>query len=165
MNIFDLLVLVVLLVSVFMGWRRGLVWQLVQIGVLIVALYVSTFFSQEVGEMLGMEHDIAAVGGFIAIFFAALVAMFVLGHITRSMFHAIGLKVLDAPLGAVLGGAKALLLMGIIFSWFKPFNLLYGWVSLATIEESKSFMPLVEGVQFINPYFEELYNNIMQYTL
>lgn len=163
MNIFDLLVIAVFLFSAFMGWRRGFVWQVVQIVVLLAALYTATYFSQEVGEMLGMKHDVAAVGGFIAIFFVALVAMFVLGYITRTMFHAIGLKGVDALLGTALGGVKALLIMGIVFSWFMSFNLLNGWVSMATIKESLFFTKLVNFAQALNPYLEEMYNGIMAY--
>lgn len=163
MNIFDLLVIAVFLFSAFMGWRRGFVWQVVQIVVLLAALYTATYFSQEVGEMLGMKHDVAAVGGFIAIFFVALVAMFVLGYITRTMFHAIGLKGVDALLGTALGGVKALLIMGIVFSWFNSFNLLNGWVSMATIKESLFFTKLVNFAQALNPYLEEMYNGIMAY--
>ena len=165
MNIFDLLVIAVFLFSAFMGWRRGFVWQVVQIVVLLAALYTATYFSQEVGELLGMKHDVAAVGGFIAIFFVALVAMFVLGYITRTMFHAIGLKGVDALLGTALGGVKALLIMGIVFSWFMSFNLLNGWVSKATIEESLFFNKLVNFVHEIAPFFEELYDSLMAYKL
>lgn len=163
MNIFDLLVIVAFLVSAFMGWRRGFVWQVVQIVVLLAAYYAATFFSQEVGEMLGMKHDVAAVGGFIAIFFVALIAMFVLGYITRTMFHAVGLKGIDGLLGTVLGGAKALLILGIVFSWFMSFNLMNGWVSMEMIESSRFYAPLVNFAQAINPYLEELYQTIMAY--
>lgn len=165
MNIFDLLVIAVFIFSAFMGWRRGFVWQVVQIIVLIVALYASTYLSQEVGELLGMKHDVAAVGGFIAIFFAALLAMFIVGYLTRSMFHAIGLKGVDALLGIVLGGAKALLILGIVFSWFMSFNLIKGWVPLQTIEESLFFTKLVDFAHAIAPSLESLYNSIMEYKL
>lgn len=164
MNLFDLIVYLSVLLSLFIGWRRGLVWQVVQLVVLLVAFYVSTFFSGDIGLMLGFQYDMAHVAGFIVIFFVAIVITFIVGYITRSMFQAIGLRLVDSMLGMVLGAVKTLLLLGILFSWFEPFNTLFGWVPQDAINESRTFHPLTGLIDYLTPYFRELQDSIIQYN-
>lgn len=165
MNIFDLVVVLSVIISLFMGWQRGLVWQLVQLFVLIVALYISTFFSEDLGLLVGAKHDLAGIVGFIIIFFVSLVVTFILGYTTRSMFHAVGLKYIDSFLGMFFGGVKTLLILGVLFSWFEPFNTVFQWVPEQDIEQSHTFRPLTETVDKLTPYFEELKESVTQYEL
>lgn len=165
MNIFDLVVVLAVIISLFMGWQRGLVWQLVQLAVLVIALYLSTFFSEDIGLLVGAKHDLASIAGFIIIFFVSLVVTFVVGYLTRSMFHAVGLKFVDSFLGMFFGGVKTLLILGVLFSWFEPFNTVFQWVPEQQIEESRTFRPLTEGVDKLTPYFEELKDRATQYEL
>lgn len=164
MNLFDLIVYLSVALSLFVGWRRGFVWQVVQLAVLLVAFYTSTFFSGEIGLMLGMQYDMAHVAGFIVIFFVAIVATFVIGYITRSMFQAVGLRLVDSMLGMVLGAVKTLLLLGILFSWFEPFNTIFGWVPQDHLYESQTFRPLTEFIEYLTPYFHDLQDSIIKYN-
>lgn len=156
MNFFDVIVILSLILSAFSGWRKGFIWQLVQFVVFMVAFYVTTFMSEAVGTMFGVESDLAGVMGFIIIFILAMIAAYVIGHLLRSMFRKLTSESLDATLGVVISCFTSMFFLGVLFSWFEAFNIFMQWVPEESFENSIFCKPLIAMVEFINPFFDQL---------
>ena len=162
MNIFDLIVYIALAWAVFNGWRRGLLLQLLSLVAVVAAIYLGIRFGLELGVMLGMEGTTAHIGGFIAIFFGALIAISLLGRLLRGVFRLAGLGVVDTLLGILLSVVKVGLIVSVLFSWFSALNHDYRLASKEKIESSRWFEPVSGVIDKVTPYFNELTNKLLE---
>lgn len=162
MNIFDLIVYIALAWAVFNGWRRGFLLQLLSLVAVVAALYLGVRFGAELGAMLNMEGTTAQIGGFIVIFFVALIAIAILGRLLRGIFKFAGLGLVDTLLGIIFSIAKVGLIVSVLFSWFAMLNHDYELASQQTIDSSKWFEPVAGAVDKLTPYFNELTDKILE---
>lgn len=162
MNIFDLIVYIALAWAVFSGWRRGFLLQLLSLVAVVAALYLGVRFGAELGVMLKMEGTTAQIGGFIVIFFVALIAIAILGRLLRGIFKFAGLGLVDTLLGIIFSIVKVGLIVSVLFSWFAMLNHDYKLASQQTIASSKWFEPVAGVVDKLTPYFNELTDKILE---
>ena len=156
MNIFDLIVYVALAWAVFNGWRRGFLLQMLSLVAVAAAVYLGIRFGVELGVMIGLEGTSTQIGGFIAIFFGALIAIAVVGLFVRGVFRLAGLGIVDTLLGILFSVAKMLLIVSVLFSWFGALNHDYKLASQEKIASSRWFEPVSGVIDYITPYFNEL---------
>ena len=162
MNIFDIIVYVALAWAVFNGWRRGLLLQLISFVAVIAALYLGIRFGAELGQMLGMDGTTAQIGGFIVIFFAALIVIAIVGRLLRGILRLAGLGVMDTILGILLSVVKIGLIVSVLFSWFAALNRDYKLASKENIESSRWFEPMSGVIDKVTPYFNEIKDNLLE---
>ena len=120
--IFDLVVLVLLLLAAISGWRSGLVAMLLSLVILILAVLGASAFADSVGNILKIGPLWSRpVIGFIVTF---IVLMIVGGWFKRLVSPRRGiLRGFDGAAGAVLGFARAVLVLSIILGLFKLVHL------------------------------------------
>lgn len=162
MNIFDIIVYVALAWAVFNGWRRGLLLQLISFVAVIAALYLGIRFGAELGQMLGMDGTTAQIGGFIVIFFAALIVIAIVGRLLRGILRLAGLGVMDTILGILLSVVKIGLIVSVLFSWFAALNRDYKLASKENIESSRWFEPMSGAIDKVTPYFNDIKDNLLE---
>lgn len=162
MNIFDLIVYVALAWAIFNGWRRGLLLQVFSLVSIVAALYLGVLYGAEAGVMLGMEGTTAQIGGFIAIFVAALIVIAIAGRLLRGVFKLAGLGVADTLLGIALSVVKVGLVVSVLFSGFEALNRDYKLASKQKVESSRWFKPVAGITDKLTPYFEELKDNLLE---
>ena len=114
MNIADIVILAVLLVSVLIGLMRGLVWEVLSLLRWVAAFWVASVFGAQVGEIYGQWlHEPAEriVAGSITCFVAVLVVGGLIAWAARRVITFSGLRGGDAVLGMAFGLARGLLLI------------------------------------------------------
>ena len=114
MNVADIVILTVLLVSVLIGLVRGLVGEVLSLARWVAAFWVASVFGAQVGEIYGQWlHEPAAriVAGSITCFVGVLVVGGLIAWAVRRMITWSGLRGGDSFLGMVFGLARGLLLV------------------------------------------------------
>jgi uncharacterized membrane protein required for colicin V production len=118
LNILDYVLLAILVFFVFSGFRRGFLWQLISIAGVVGAFILAGRYHAplaETGIFAGIREKSAQgalITSFLGIFIAiSLVTGFIASWIGRKLEER-GFGSYDKLFGAILGGAKAVLLLG-----------------------------------------------------
>ena len=119
MNILDVLILAALAGGVVAGLRSGMIRQVLSLVGLVVAFLLATRLMGAAGAMaagsLGISEEIAPLVGFMLVFGAVQVAVFVLGRLLEAVVGALRLGLLNRMLGGALGALKAGLALSVLF--------------------------------------------------
>jgi membrane protein required for colicin V production len=117
MTAFDYTVLAVMVLSVLMGWWRGLVYEAVSFLSWIAAYVVARVFAGDampyLPHMLGTDTARLAVA-FVVLFAATLAAGSVLAWGLSKMIKSAGLARLDGSLGALFGMLRGMVAVVIL---------------------------------------------------
>lgn len=112
----DFLVVLFLAASTWRGWRMGLLYQLGQVALVIVAYAVARGLGSALADPLrsgpGLPPSVASTVGFFVVFIVVVaVGGFFLRRMTRDLLgFSTGLGQLDKILGLVVGAAKGALI-------------------------------------------------------
>ncbi|MBR5455112.1 MAG: CvpA family protein [Rikenellaceae bacterium] len=149
MGIFDILVLIVALVALVNGWRKGLIIQVCSIAAIVGGVWIASAFGAEVGALLGIEPRYAKAAGFLIIFFVALVFLALVSRLVKKLFSFAGLGVVDSILGALLSVAKVALIVGLLCSAFDSLNKGLKIVEVGTLDKTIFFRPLCRATEVL----------------
>lgn len=128
----DLAMIAVLLISLTLGIKRGLVYELLTLLAWFVAYFVASAVAPflaphlALGEPGGMLNMGAAFG---LVFFAVVFVWSMVGRLVRKAVHATPLQASDRALGGLFGLARALvaLLVLAVVVHFTPFQQSRAW--------------------------------------
>jgi len=151
----DIITLLVVLWAVVAGWRRGIVLQLFSLAGIVASIYLAARYGAEAGAALRFGREWADIGGFLVVAVAALIAVNLLGHLLRKIFHFAGLGVPDILLGVAISLAKWLLLLGTLYSVFGSLNRSAHLVDAESLEHSRTFRPVSRISETVFPFVKE----------
>ena len=147
MGIFDILVLIVALVALVNGWRKGLVVQACSIAAVVCGVWLAASFGAEVGAFLGIDPRYAKAAGFLLIFLLALVLLSVVSLLVKKLFSFAGLGVMDSILGGLLSVAKVAIILGFACSAFDSLNAGINLVEKEKLDNTIFFRPLCRATE------------------
>jgi membrane protein required for colicin V production len=116
MDIVDIIILFATLVSVVIGWLRGLVREALAIAALLIAIWAAMRLGPFAGGWLGGTIDSTEFqmwAGRFLVFVVILAVGAFLGWGVSKIVHLSGLSGTDRALGAVFGLIRAALLVGV----------------------------------------------------
>ena len=155
MNWFDIIVALLLVWSIWRGYSTGFIRQAIAIVALGLGVWLAFAFGLQVGLTLGLDELLAAPVGFIVVFAVVVLALAILGLLTKGLFRFAGLGVFDSILGVVLSLVKTWAIMSILCSW------LCSWAQLDNQQPSKSsittsivFPAFIKTADFVFPYVD-----------
>lgn len=154
MNAVDLIVCLVLALAVWNGWRQGFVVQICSLAGIVAGIWLAARFGAQVGGWLGLDPGVAAAGGFVTVFIVVILVVAIVGRLVRKVFHFAGLGIADTLLGIAVSVLKYLLVLSVLFSAFDSLNEDYSLVGPQTIEQSKSYKPVMRLSEAIFPFLE-----------
>lgn len=115
----DLLILLALAAGVVAGLRSGMIRQVLSFAGLIVAFLLAMQLMQTAGAMavasLGIADEIAPLVGFVLVFLAVQLAVFVLGRLLEAVIGALKLGFFNRVLGGGVGAFKAAVSLSVLF--------------------------------------------------
>ena len=117
MEIVDIIILFATLVSVVIGWLRGLVRESLSIAALLIAIWAAMRLGPFAGGWLGGTIDSTELqmwAGRFLVFVVILAVGAFLGWGVSKIVHLSGLSGTDRALGAVFGLVRAALLVGVL---------------------------------------------------
>lgn len=156
MNWLDIVIIVLLAIAVWTGWRQGLVTQILGLAALVLGIFLAWKYGEAIGIWLGVEAETAWIAGFAIVFIVVLVAVVLIGRLTRGLFRIVGLGVFDNMLGALFSALKMVLFAGLLMM-FDP-----GARAVPeSVREGSVMFEVVDGVcdtvfPFVKNMFSEL---------
>ena len=142
MNIFDIITLIIIVLAIFNGWRKGFISQLCSLAGIIGGIALAIAFGGTVGDMLGIDAAYSKPVGFVVTFIVTGIAMALVAKLLGGLFSAVGLKGLDTILGVALSVIKYALILSVLFVAFDKFNGEVKLVEPRHYKESKTFKPV-----------------------
>jgi len=145
MNWIDASIVIVLILSVIMGFIRGFVKEVAALAALILGIWgaikFSDFTAAKLYDYFDMSGQYVGIIAFILTFMVILVVIHFIGMIVDKLVEAVALGFFNRLLGMVFGLIKSVLIMSVIF------------VVLNAIDEHKPFLPKerIEESMFYNP--------------
>ena len=116
-NIFDIGIVVIILITALIGFMRGIVWMTVFIATWAAAIFVAIKYKDQFAAALPIKlgSDVAQTGlAALLIFLGVLIAGAILNAILHKLLNAVGFgtfdRILGTGLGIVLGALTATLL-------------------------------------------------------
>lgn len=148
-NWLDIVIIVLVGVLGFVGWRTGIIRAAATIAGLILGVYLAGQYHGQVGEVTGeliSSENGAQIAAFAVVFLGAMVAAAVAGSVVRRVLKVLLLGWVDGLVGALLGVLVGLIVVssiGIVVCRFPVGD------ADATVESSvlaKNLAPLTSGL-------------------
>lgn len=128
MNFITILILVVAVVAIVMGLRRGIVREAVSLCAIVAGVAVVRMFGDAataVAEVaMGVEpgassvsHYTASIVGCALLFVAVWIIVYLVGRMLRGVVHAVKLGIIDRLAGAAYCVAKYLLVLSLLLNF------------------------------------------------
>ena len=117
MNLFDIILAIPLCWLIFLGWKKGLVCEVAMLAGVLLGVLAAIHLSQRVAPLLGLDGESSVLIAFIVTFLTALVLTYLLGKLVEGLMKAAKLSVLNRLAGALLGAAKALVVLSVLLSF------------------------------------------------
>ncbi|WP_103029955.1 CvpA family protein [Salinibacter altiplanensis] len=119
LTVLDWLILAILLGGLIRGYLVGAVRQAASLLGLVAALLFSVEFMGAVGtlivESLGLAASVAPLAGFTVLFLGVYLLFFALARLLEQLFDTLSLSFVNRAVGGAVGGAKAALLLSLLF--------------------------------------------------
>lgn len=151
MNVFDIVILVILLFGIVKGFMKGLFIEVASLVALIGGIWGAIHFSYFVGDFL--EESVTwsekkiSLAAFAITFVLIIIVVSMLGKFLTKLADLAALGLVNKILGAVFGFVKIGLVLSIVFVFFHRLNATISFVDEETLEESV----LYETVKSIAP--------------
>ncbi len=114
MTIFDLVVLIIFIVSVLLSIVRGVVRESLSLVGWVVAYMAAKIFAKDFVIVLPLsitDDSLRMVISYVAVFMAVLIVMSMLTMLASALIRTVGLGLVDRFLGALFGFARGLLVV------------------------------------------------------
>lgn len=145
MNWIDATIIVILIISMVMGFINGLVKEVASLAALILGIWgaikFSSFTAAKLYDYFDMSGQYVGVIAFIITFGLIVVVIHFIGIVADKIVNAASFGLINRILGIVFGLIKSVLIMSVFF------------VVLNVINSKKSFLPedKIQGSIFFNP--------------
>ncbi len=157
MNWLDIVILLLLLVAVWQGWRQGVVTQILGLAALALGIFLAWKYGGEIGGWLGLEDVMASVVGFIVVLVVVIVGVVLLGRATRGLFRIVGLGVFDNILGMLFSAIKMAIFVGLFMMVFEVLDP-EGKAISAGVKGGSVMYGVVDGIcDFIFPVVRNMF--------
>lgn len=114
MSWLDWALLAVLLLSAVVGLWRGLVYEVLSVGVWVAAFLLAQAFAAQAGAWLpvdGFSEPLQVAIGFAAVFLLAAFTGGLLAWLVKKLVESVGLRPVDRVLGGVFGLVRGLVIL------------------------------------------------------
>ncbi len=145
MNWIDIVIVVILILSMVMGFINGLVKEVASLAALILGIWgaikFSSFTAAKLYDFFDMTGQYVGLIAFIVTFAIIVVIIHFIGIIADKIVNAVSLGFVNRILGIVFGLLKTVLILSVFF------------VVMNVINDKKPFLPkeLIENSIFFNP--------------
>jgi membrane protein required for colicin V production len=159
MGFIDIFLGVLLGYGIFKGIRNGLIVEFASLISFFVGIYIAVKFSSVVGGFIG-DSKSAKVLAFVLTFILVVIGIHLLAKVFSKIASALFLGLINRIGGAIFGGLKTALILGVILSLFQKVNLNDALVSKETQEESLFFNPILKTSEFMLPVLTDWFKDL-----
>ncbi len=160
MNWLDIVIILLLAVAVWQGWRQGVITQILGLAALGLGILLALRWGGAIGGWMGLEEMTARVVGFVVVLVVVIIAVWLLGRVTRGLFRIVGLGMFDNLLGGLFSALKMVLFVGLfmmVFDFFDP----EGEIIREEVRQGSVMYRIVDGVcDVVFPFVRDMFNRI-----
>ena len=165
MQIYDIIMLTVLLVAIVMGYRKGFAWQVASLAAIFASYFVAIRFRDVVAERIDAREPWNVFLAMLILYVGCSFTIWMLFQIIKGVIDRAKLKEFDRQMGALFGALKGGLLCVIVT--FFAVTLLgerqlqavvesrSGYVIAHVLDKANAIMPS-ELAQVLGPYLQQL---------
>ena len=117
MNFIDIILLIILIFFALRGYRRGFVYEIFSIGIIVIGLLASFLFFKQVAIIFNQyfnNRDLSLILAFLAIFIGVSISLITMRNILSNLIESLNLTDIDSILGLLLAVVKTVLVVSII---------------------------------------------------
>ena len=168
MSVYDIVMLIIFLGSVWFGFRKGLAWQVASLLSIVLSYFVAVNFRNPVAALISAQEPWNQFAAMLILFLGtSLVVWTVFASFSRNI-KKLNLGGFDRQAGAILGGVKGgiLCMLATVFavSLFQPtrnmvHNSKAGYYVVSGIRQFARFTPS-ELVPYLEPHYQNFDSSI-----
>jgi membrane protein required for colicin V production len=159
MNWLDVVIALLIALSVWDGWRQGVVTQILGLAALALGVWLAWKFGGVAGEWFG-NTEWAGIAGFIAVFILVVISVIVVGKFTRGLFKIVGLGIFDSVFGVLFSLVKMFALVGLVMMIFATVDP-GGKVISERVRENSALLQVIETVNgVVFPFVQNMFNSL-----
>lgn len=159
MNYIDLIIVVILILSMVMGFINGLVKEVASLAALVLGIWgaikFSTFTAEKLYDFFDMSGQYVGVIAFLVTFGIIVVLIHFLGLIVNKIVDAAALSFVNRLLGIVFGLLKSVLILSVLFVVLNSIDARRPFLPKDKIEESMFYNPISDIAAAIFPIIGE----------
>jgi membrane protein required for colicin V production len=164
MEIYDIIMLVVLVGTTLFGAWKGVAWQLASLTSLVASYFVALRFSETLAPYFGAQAPLNRFGAMLALYAVTSLVIWLAFRVVSGWLNRLRLRDFDRQLGALFGAAKGVLFcIGITFfavTLSQPardtiLRSRSGYYIAIFLNQADSVMPK-ELHEVLNPYLDRL---------
>ena len=114
----DILILTVLVTGLLLGFKSGLVRQVIGLAGLLAAAFLGTVWAQQAGSIataiFGVAEEYASWVGFGVVFLGVYIAAMVLSQFAMKLVKTLHLSSINRMAGGIFGVLKSVVLLGVL---------------------------------------------------
>lgn len=160
MNIIDYILLILLLISLVGGVRKGLISQASSLAGLLLGVWLAHTFSNKLGEWIGVE--VGEIASYAILFVVGLMAAWLCSRIATWLVNGVGLGVLNRLGGGLFAVVTCSLVASLLLGFVSNLNASLNIFDQKVIEESVVAEPIEEVADFVFPYLVEAKDALME---
>ena len=155
MNIFDSVIVVILIFAFVRGFMKGFFVEIASlialIGGIYGAIYFSYFASDLLKEYVEWSENYITLTAFAVTFIVIVVAVSSLGKVFTKMANFVALGMINKILGGVFALLKSVVILSVIFVFIARLNNIIHFIEKETLETSVLYTPVKKIVPTIFP--------------
>jgi membrane protein required for colicin V production len=155
MNLLDLIILIPIVWLCIRGISKGFIIELASLIGLVLGILAAYYFSGYVQDFLKdyftVKEQTLKVIAYIAIFLVVMIIAYLVGKAIEKVVDMVAMGWLNKLLGGIIGLAKGVVLVGIIFFIIEIADKGERVIKPQVKEKSMFYQPLMQVVHFIVP--------------
>jgi membrane protein required for colicin V production len=159
MNWLDAAIVIILILSLVMGFINGLVKEVASLAALILGIWgaikFSAFTAEKLYDYFDMTGRYVGIIAFIITFALIVVIIHFIGILADKIVNAAALGFVNRILGIAFGLIKAILIMSVFFAVLNAIDAKKAFLPKRTIEESRFYNPISDIAPAIFPIIGE----------
>lgn len=110
MEIYDIIMLTVLVGAVVFGAVKGMAWQIATLAALFVSYFVATQFNEPVARLIKIDEPLNKLAAMLALYLGTSLVIWIGFGFVRRYIEQMALKDFDRHAGAILGAISGIIL-------------------------------------------------------
>jgi len=159
MNWIDAVIVIILILSLVMGFINGLVKEVASLAALILGIWgaikFSSFTAGKLYDYFDMTNQYVGVIAFLITFALIVVVIHFIGILADKLVNAVSLGFVNRLLGIGFGLVKSVLIMSVFFSVLNAIDARRSFLPRDKIEESMFYNPISDIAPAIFPVIGE----------
>jgi membrane protein required for colicin V production len=159
MNWIDAAIVIILVISIVMGFINGLVKEVASLAALILGIWgaikFSSFTAVKLYDYFDMTGQYVGIIAFLITFGVIIIIIHFIGIIADKIVNAVSLGFINRLLGIVFGLLKSVLVMSIFFVILNAIDARRPFLPKGTIEKSIFYNPISDIAPVIFPVIGE----------